>query len=292
MGCSRLARAPRRSALRELPRTRERPLLSGMSGKPRGRVKLARVERHPLAPHALVLLLVAPLVSGAQQDSVPRPAPADSARVVGAVRSARNGLPLQGVTISVRGTHHFDVSDSAGAFAVSDVPSGNQIVRIVYGDTLSYEKAFHFTRRQTLVLAVVLDAQAVDLTPVVVEASSLLADLSLAGFYERRRTAVGRFYTYDQLEQAVPRSLRVLLIQAGVTMQCLRGRCLPLGTNSSRACVLSLYADAVPIQADEIEAFHPDELAAVEVYRRAVDIPFQFRRRYDDCGAILMWRRR
>ncbi len=262
-----------------------------MSGTPRGSVKPERVGRHPLAPLALVLLLVAPWASRAQQDSVPRSAPTDSARLVGGVRSARNGLPLQGVTISVRGTHHFDVSDSTGAFAVSDLPSGNQIVHILYGDTLSYEKAFHFTRRQTLELAVVLDAQAVDLTPVVVEARGLLADLSLAGFYERRRTAVGRFYTYDQLEQAVPRSLRVLLFQAGVTMQCARSRCIPLGTNGSRACVLSLYVDAVPIQADEIEAFHPDELAAVEVYRRAVDIPLQFRRRYDDCGAILMWRR-
>jgi hypothetical protein len=264
-----------------------------MSGKPHGLLERERLEGHPLAvPLALGLLLVAPLVSGAQQDSARRSPPADSARLVGGVRSARNGLPLQGVMIFVRGTHRFDVTDSAGAFAVSDVPSGDQTVRIQYGDTLSYEKAFHLTRGKTLVLAVLLDAGALDLTPVVVEAQGLLADLSLAGFYERRRTAQGRFYTYDQLEQTVPRSLRVLLVQAGITLQCARHRCVPTAVSSSRACVVSLYVDAVPIQAEEVESFHPDELSGVEVYRRAPDIPLDFRRRYDDCGAILMWRRR
>jgi hypothetical protein len=257
-----------------------------------GLVPLKRLQCHPLAPLAFVLLLVAPLVSGAQQDSVRHSPPADSARLVGDVRSARNGFPLQGVTIFVRGTHRFDVTDSAGAFTVSDVPSGLQTVRILYGDTLSYEKAFHFTRGKTLVLAVLLDARAPDITPVVVEAQGLRADLGLAGFYERRRTALGRFYTYDQLEQAVPRSLRVLLFQAGLTVQCARHRCVPMAVSGSRACVVSLYVDAVPIQADEVEAFHPDELSGVEIYRRAPDIPLDFRRRNDDCGAILLWRRR
>ena len=263
-----------------------------MSGEPRDLLTLERRERHSRAPLALVLLLVAPLVSGAQQDSARRSPAADSARLVGDVRSARNGFPLEGVKIFVRGTHRFDVSDSAGAFAVSDVPSGHQTVRILYGDTLSYEKAFHFTRGKTLVLAVLLDARAPDLTPVVVEAQGLRADLSLAGFFERRRTASGRFYTYDQLEQAVPWSLRVLLFQAGVTVQCARNRCVPMAVSGSRPCVVSLYVDAVPIQADEVESFHPDELSGVEVYRRAPDIPLDFRRRNEDCGAILMWRRR
>lgn len=253
---------------------------------------LERGERRRLAPLALLLLLVAPLVSEAQQDSARPSPPADSARLVGTVRSIRNGFPVQGVTIFVRGTHRFDVTDSAGAFAVSDVPSGDQTVRIHYGDTLYYEKAVHFTRGKTLELAVLLDPRVLDLTPVVVEAQGLLADLSLAGFYERRRAAFGRFYTYDQLEQAVPRSTRVLLIQAGVTVQCARMRCVPMAVSGSRACVLSLYVDGVPFPPEDVESFHPNELSGVEVYRRAVDIPLDFRRRYDDCGAILMWRRR
>jgi len=234
---------------------------------------LERPERHALAPLALLLLLAAPAASEAQQDSARPSPPADSARLVGGVRSARNGLPLQGVTIFVRGTHRSDVSDSAGAFTVSDVPSGDQVVRILYGDTLSYEKAFHLTRGETLELAVLLDVQAPDLTPVVVEAQGLLADLSLAGFYERRRTAVGRFYTYEQLEQAVPRSIRVLLSQAGITLQCAHVRCVPVAVTSSRPCVLSLYDDAIQMPADAVESFRPAELSGVEVYRRGVDIP-------------------
>lgn len=266
--------------------------LVSVSREPRDGLPRGVGEGRRRTPVALALLVVAPLVSGAQQDSARRSPAADSARLVGAVRSARNGLPLQGVKIFVRGTHRFDESDSAGAFGVTEVPSGDQVVRILYGDTLSYEKGFHFTRGKTLELAVLLDAQAPDLTPVVVEAQGLLADLSLAGFYERRRGGVGRFYTYEQLEQAVPRSTRVLLSQAGITLQCAHVRCVPVTVSASRPCVLSLYVDAVQIQADAVESFHPNELSAVEVYRRAIDIPLGFRRRQDDCGAILMWRRR
>jgi hypothetical protein len=265
-----------------------------MSGEVGGLGMLAhRVLRPfgPLALLALLLLLLAPAPGGAQQDSAPRPPQADSARVVGGVRSALNGLPLQGIMIAVRGTHRSDVTDSAGAFAVSDLPSGDQVVRIQYGDTLFYDKGIHLARGKTLVLAVLL-APALEVTPVVVEARSLLADLSLAGFYERRSGGIGRFYTYDQLEQSVPRSIHVLLLQAGVTVQCVRSRCLPFVVSGSGRCVLSVYLDAVPLSPDQVEAFPPDELAALEIYRRATDIPAQFHRRQEDCGAILMWRRR
>ena len=263
-----------------------------MGGDPRDLVKLDRRERARLAPLALVLLFVAPALSAAQHDSAGRPPQSDSARLVGEVRSARNGLPLDGVTITVRGTHRSDVTDSTGAFAVSDLPAGDQTIRIQYGDTLSYDKTVRLTRGQTLALAVLLDAPPFELSPIVVEAGSLLSDWSLAGFYARRRGGVGRFYTYDQLEANVPRSLHPLLLQAGVMVQCVRIRCIPVAVSGSGRCVLSLYVDAVPIQSDEVESFHPNELAGVEVYRRASDIPSQFRRREDNCGAILMWRRR
>src|SRR5713226_5656744 len=68
-------------------------------------MKLERRERDPLAVLALVLLLMTPSLGGAQQDSARRSLPADSARLIGAVKSALNGQPLKGVMIVVPGTH-------------------------------------------------------------------------------------------------------------------------------------------------------------------------------------------
>ncbi len=255
-------------------------------------MQLERRERDPLAVLALALLLMAPSLGGAQQDSARRSPPADSARLIGAVKSALNGQPLKGVMIVVPGTHRFDVTDSTGAFALSDLPSGDRTVRILYGDSLSYEKSVRLKRGKTLVLSVLLDAQAQALTPVVVEARSLLAELSLAGFYERKRTGWGRFYTYDELARRASRSPRSLLTEAGVTLWCGTFACYPVSYGGARLCALSLYLDGMRLQPDELDAFRTDELAGVEVYRHALDVPLEFRRGYGDCGAVVMWSRR
>lgn len=263
-----------------------------MSSDPGDRVTLKCRERHPPALLGLALLLMAPSLSAAQQDSARRSLPADPARLVGSVKSALNGQPLKGVMIVVAGTHRFDVSDSTGAFAVSGLPWGEQTVRILYGDSLSYEKRVRLQRGKTLALSVVLDAQAQELTPVVVEARSLLADLSLAGFYERQRAGWGRFYTYDQLERRASRSLHTLLMEAGVTVWCANFACYPINFGGAHGCALSLYLDGMRLQPGDLDLFRTDELAGVEVYRHDIDVPFLFRRGFDDCGAVVMWSRR
>lgn len=263
-----------------------------MSDERGGLRRLERRERPWLALLALALLPVAPCRSAAQQDSARRSPPADSARLVGAVRSARNGQPLKGVMIVVPGTHRFDVTDSTGAFALSDLPSGERTVRVLYGDSLSYEKRVRLKRGTTLALSVLLDAQAQELTPVVVEARSLLAELSLAGFYERKRAGWGHFYTYDQLERRGSRSLRSLLVEEGVTVWHTSYGSYPVALGGARLCVLSLYLDGMRLQPDDLDSFRADQLAGVEVYRHALDVPFQFRRGYDDCGAVVLWSRR
>src|SRR5206468_2955760 len=110
----------------------------------------------------LFLLTLSPAVAPAQaqRDS--------TARLTGSVRSSVNGSPLSGVMIAVRGTRIFDVSDSTGSFTLAGLPAGSQTVRIVYGDSLSYEQSITLRRGNTLTLAVLLDVAAVELTPIVV----------------------------------------------------------------------------------------------------------------------------
>jgi len=235
--------------------------------------------------HLLSLVLIgwAPLVAYAQ---------IDSARLAGSVRSSINGLPVAGVMIALRGTQIFDVTDSVGSFALTGLPSGRQMIRILYQDSVSYEHQIRLTAGKTLTLSVLLDVDAIELAPIVVEAKTVRAERSLAGFYDRRKWGFGRFYTQQDLVRRRGLPLRSLLGESGVSMSCRRGYCIPLTWSDGRTCVMSLYLDGVGLPADQLDMIHIDDLAGVEVYKRGFDVPVEFQSRLGGgCGASLMWRR-
>ena len=257
------------------------------------------VKRQPLQPIfplllSLALITAAPPFAPAQQDSARiLPAQQDSARLSGSVRSSLNGLPISGVMIAVQGSRVFDVSNSVGLFALAGLPSGRQTLRVLYGDSLSYEKDIMLQRGQTLMLAVLLEVEALELTPIVVEAQSARAVRSLAGFYDRKTWGrFGRFYTLQELQQRRGLPLRSLLSEAGVWVGCGTGYCIPLGSGGPRQCLMSLYLDGMRLLADEISLIRVDELAGVEVYKRGFDVPLEFQwGSGSSCGAVLVWRR-
>src|SRR2546427_7164743 len=155
-------------------------LTASFVGKDRG-----PMQRAPFS----CLLFVGMLVTSAhaQRDT--------TARLAGTVRSSINGLPISGVMVAVKGSRVFGVSDSTGSFALGGLPEGRQVVRILYGDSLSYEHEMDLKSGKTLRLAVLLDVVAAELAPIVVEAQTIRAERSLVGFYDRRKWTVGRFYT-------------------------------------------------------------------------------------------------
>jgi len=194
--------------------------------------------------------------------------------------------------IAVRATQVFDVTNSAGGFALAGLPAGRQRIRILYQDSVSYEHEIRLTAGKTLTLSVLLDVDAIELAPIVVEAQTLRAERSLAGFYERRKWRFGRFYTRQDLERRRGLPLQSLLGESGVSMRC-RGRdCIPLSWSAGRQCVMSLYLDGVRLPPDQLDLVHIDDLAGVEVYRRGFDVPVEYQSRLgNECGASLMWSR-
>src|SRR5437763_8889505 len=141
-------------------------------------------------------------------------------------------------------------------------------------------------------LSVLLDVDAVELSPIVVEARSWRADRSLAGFYDRKKWRFGRFYTLADLERRSGLSLRSLLSETGVQVRCGIGPCLPIGGELWRRCVLTLFLDGMQLPADFLETIRLDELAGVEVYKRGFDVPIEFQHTFGGgCGAVLLWSR-
>ena len=227
---------------------------------------------------------VCPAPAHPQQDT--------TARVTGTVRSSINGLPISGVMIAVPSVRTFDVSDSTGSFTLAGLPPGRQTVRILYDDSLSYQQELNLKRGKTVTLSVLLDVAAVELAPIVVEAQSLRAERSLAGFYDRKQLGFGRFYTLVDLDRLGDLSLRGLLGHAGVVVRCRLRSCVPVLMNGARACVMPLFLDGLRVSPDYLEILHVKELAGVEVYTHGVDVPVKFRWDVDGgCGAILVWSR-
>ncbi len=239
------------------------------------------MQRAPFTCLLILGILVTP--ARAQRDT--------TARLTGTVRSSINGLPISGVMIAVPKVRTFDVSDSTGSFTLVGLPGGRQTVRILYGDSLWYEQEINLKRGKTVSLSVLLDIAAVELSPIVVEARSLRAYRSLAGFYDRKRWGFGRFYTLADLDGRRGLSLQTLLRESGVQVQCGLGYCVPL-SGVVRRCVMSLYLDGMRLPADELDRIWVDELAGVEVYKHGVDVPAEFQTTFGgDCGAVLMWSR-
>ena len=241
------------------------------------------MQRAPLVSLLLLSMLLTP--AHAQRDT--------TARLAGTVRSSINGLPVSGVMIAVKGTQVFGVSDSTGSFALVGLPEGRQTVRILYGDSLSYEHKIDLKQGKTLTLSVLLDVAATELAPIVVEAQTLRADRSLAGFYERKKSGFGRYYTLEDLKRRPLETLQTLLLESGVRVRCRVGQCLALGSDGGRVCAMSLFLDGVRIPADYLNLARVDDLAGVEVYKVPVEVPPEFWSGLrSPCGAVAMWSRR
>jgi|SRR5712691_5240585 len=225
--------------------------------------------------HLLVSFAATPLC--AQRDT--------TARITGTAISALNGEPLAGVMIAVPAAQQFVVTDSTGTFEVTGLTAGRQKVRIAYAGRETKEYEFELRQGKKKQLAVVLNVEAVDLAPVVVEASNLRAQLGVVGFYERRKTAFGRFFTAEDIERLHPVSLGWLLNMTGISTRCSTSRCVPVQVDRGGYCQMPLYWNGVATL--DINSFRPDELTGLEIYRRPVQMPPEFPS--SDCGAVIMW---
>lgn len=240
-------------------------------------------QRFPFIPLWIVPLLALATSVNAQQQ--------DSARISGTARSSVSGRPLPGVMIAVADSRVFGVSDSTGGFALSGLPTGKQTVRILYRDDLLTERPFTLKPGKTLQLEVLLDVEAVELAPIVVQARTVGSLRSLAGFYERRQRGFGRFYTFEDLERRGALPMRSLLLESGIDVRCRLGRCLPVIARG-RACVPGVYLDGFPATSADLEFYRADDLAGLEIYKNAIEVPWDFRvGRGSSCGAVVMWTR-
>src|ERR1051325_96621 len=163
-------------------------------------------------------MMALPVVTALLAASAPLNQVDTTAGLRGRAASSFNGRPLAGVMISVPAAHKFIVTDSTGAFWIAGLPPGGQIVRIAYEGRETEEYEFFLRSAHTKTIAVLLDVDAVNLDPLVVEARQANTWRDLAGFYERKRWYGGfaRVFTRGEIDRIQPKKTGTALALAGI----------------------------------------------------------------------------
>ena len=207
---------------------------------------------------AAALICAAPL--SAQRDT--------TASIRGTAISAFDGRPLSGVLIAVPAARTFVVTNSTGSFFLASLPVGEQKVRVSYDGRVTEEYEFTLSSRSTKKIAVLLDAGAEDLEPVVVEVQHPDRWRDLGGFYAREAEyrGIARFFTRAEIERVHPAHISNLLALERIVTRCAQG-CRPMRLSQGRPCVVPVSVDGLPMQEEDYDRIKVADVAAVEVYR-------------------------
>lgn len=187
-------------------------------------------------------------------------------------------------------------------------------------------------REVEVVIRMAADAVVLDPIEVVAVRRPLIERGKLAGFYQRRewgeKLGRGQYITYEQIEDEQPISVADMLssvqglqriphpnvpgkffyrlnrgAKGTMRMNPMRGsnRKGEYNEREIRAmlndCMVAWFLDGAPFRFDitrnSIDDFiRPSSLAAVEVYRRASEVPQQFAGMNRTCGVVALWTRR
>src|SRR5437879_5663084 len=191
-----------------------------------------------------------------------------SARIRGAAISDFNGRPIAGVMISAREVKKFVVTDSDGQFALTGLPAGKRAIRVSYEGRETQDYLFTLQGQETKQIAVVLDVDADDLNPLVVEARQPDIWRDLAGFYERRRTygAFAHFFTREEITRIRPTRLSGLLTLEGIVTRCYQD-CRPTRFTRGKLCAVPVSVDGVALREMDYDRIAVSDVAGVAVYR-------------------------
>lgn len=208
--------------------------------------------------------------------------------VSGTVTTAE-GRAVTGALVNVRTGTSQALTNARGTFTLADIPVGTQSIDV---RRIGYEPI-------RVAVDVTLNPQPVTVTlrslANFLATVNVIADRTLAGFYARReRRKLGTFLDEDLISRRNPGYVAdIVRSTPGVFVK-------PSGSFSDRItlgigrseCAPSVIIDGryIPMNSADLDGYLAAEnVRAVEVYRRYLDIPPQFNAP-SGCGALVFWR--
>ena len=191
-----------------------------------------------------------------------------SAGIHGAVMSSFNGRPIAGVMIAALEGGKFTLTDAQGRFALTGLRSGRRTILISFDGRVTEDYLFSLEPQRSKRIAVLLDQDAEDLDPLVVEAQAPNLWRDLAGFYERRETYRGfaHFFTREEISHVRAAKLSGLLTIEGIVTRC-SIECRPTRLTRASLCLVPVSVNGVAMREVDYDQIDISSVAGVEVYR-------------------------
>jgi len=251
-------------------------------------------------PAKVLLILGAICTAGNLPAQGPGPRPA---QLRGVVRTAQKA-PVPDVEVALLGTTYVANTDSAGRFAVLDIPPGEYLVRVRRIGFRVQNLSARLVAGENKDVTIVLNEGAVELPEVTVTAR-LAKPIEYANtakfdeFFRRKSVGLGRYISRRDIEKkAASRTASLIAGLPGVRV--MMG--VP-GTSPTqvwmRACQqVSVWVDGwmlspqatSPIEVGELlERIHPLNIEMIEVYDSPAVMQAEFLG--DSCAAIVIWTR-
>lgn len=220
----------------------------------------------------------------------------NNSRLLGTVVDKASGEPLTRVEIIFVANSRSVLSDSSGGFIFDSLPSGlvRFLIRAPGYPVTPLVVALMRGERMERVIA--LDAASSDssvaqsLPRVSIAAPAPVVDRRLIDFERRRTTGQGQYLTRDQIDAAGYNNLQDAMRNLrGVEVHCGGGNgCFIQMMRAPMGCKPEYFVD------DRLDPFFGPtiaikDIAALEVYTGASDVPGEFAGRNAGCGTIVIW---
>jgi hypothetical protein len=197
-----------------------------------------------------------------------------------------DGRPLVGARIAV-GSRTTSTNES-GAYRLLNLPVGTQwfVVRSV--GRPPHEQVVDLRDGETLPLDVALGLAAVSLDTVRVHANRLT--FALQEIEDRRRLGNSLYRGEEELKHLPDIVTSFQGFPNVRTERTTRGWAVILPVRSAllSGCVAGVYLDGLRSSYEELLAYKPEDLRAIEVFPRAANVPLKYQPR-NGCGVVLVW---
>lgn len=248
----------------------------------------------------LALAMVLPCVVSAQ------------ASVTGFVRDSA-GRPIARAEVAIEALSLRTVTDGSGRYLLADVPAGMRLIRVRGIGFQPVAAMVRLESGQAKTHDVILERTPQYLDTVVVRERTKVAGVGLAAFAERQRLGFGKFFDTTFLRKNEHRKLQHFLgeipgVRIVAPPHCASRDCwqppttmrVAFGRRMGTDCAMLVILDGVALSnatgswegAFDLNAMPLSNLAAVEVYRSAAEIPGEFNGPRSQCGVLVLWTRR
>jgi Carboxypeptidase regulatory-like domain len=228
-------------------------------------------------------------------DSLPALAPMRLSRGVGRLSGRvrdTHGVPLANARVAVPISGREVRTDSAGQFALDQLPAGTQVIEV---RALGYDPVSEAVDIVDSVAPLTLEMnrfESLDTVRVRAQRPRAMSP-RFAEFEGRRKMAVGTFFTSDEIERFNLLNISDLFARVGgIVMMTRNGERVPSmrGLTFRGRCSPMILVDGIEFPpAASLDAFVPPmSVVGVEVYSTAFT-PGEFSRPFAPCGTIVIW---